>query len=99
MFRGQTSELKTLSQLISLSGKIALITGSASGIGKAMACRFAEAGADLVLVDLDEERLKVTCGELSKHNVKVSSHKVDLCKKAEIDALWNTLKGKNQIFS
>ena len=36
--------LKTLSELISLKGKIALITASAVGIGKAIDSRFAEAG-------------------------------------------------------
>jgi len=39
-------ELEPLSELISLEGKRALITGSAAGIGRAMAYRFAEAGAD-----------------------------------------------------
>jgi len=46
--------LKPLSELISLKGKKALITGPALGIGRAMASRFAEAGADLELVDINE---------------------------------------------
>jgi NAD(P)-dependent dehydrogenase (short-subunit alcohol dehydrogenase family) len=46
-------DLEPLSKLISLKGKKALITGSALGIGKAMAYRFAEAGADLELVDIN----------------------------------------------
>ena len=93
MLRART-KLKSLADLISLRGKTALITGSASGIGKAMACRFAEAGADLQLVDVNEEKLKNTCAVLAKHNVKVSSHKVDLCKKSEIEQLWKQLEGK-----
>lgn len=44
--------LKPLAALVSLKGKRALITGSAGGIGKVMAYRFAEAGADLELVDV-----------------------------------------------
>lgn len=94
MLRTQKKKLKPLAELMSLRGKTALITGSASGIGKAIACRFAEAGADLVLVDVNEEKLSIACSELSMHNVKVSGCKVDLCKKSEIEQLWLSLKGR-----
>jgi NADP-dependent 3-hydroxy acid dehydrogenase YdfG len=50
---GRTS-LTPLTELVSLVGKRALITGSGAGIGKAMAHRFAEAGADLELVDISK---------------------------------------------
>lgn len=94
MLRSQTKELKPLAKLISLAGKTALITGSASGIGKAIAYRFAEAGSDLELVDINEEKLKACCNELSKFNVKISSYNVDLCEKTAIDQLWAKLEGK-----
>jgi NAD(P)-dependent dehydrogenase (short-subunit alcohol dehydrogenase family) len=86
--------LPPLSELISLKGKKALITGSALGIGKAMACRFAEAGADLELVDMNERGLKTVAGELSRFEVKINIHKVDLSSKEEVDALWGKLKGE-----
>ena len=41
-----------------LSGRIALVTGSAGGIGKAIAKRFVEQGACVVLNDINEERLQ-----------------------------------------
>lgn len=94
MLMGQTKNRKPLVELFSLSGKTALITGAASGIGKAMACRFAEAGADLVLVDINEEKLKVCCDELSKFKVRIESFNVDLCKKSAIEQLWAKLDGK-----
>ncbi len=84
---------KTLGELVSLKGRRALITGSAAGIGKAMAARFAEAGAELVLVDIDEKKLKESADELREWGVDVAPRKVGLSKKAEIDALWDTLKG------
>jgi NAD(P)-dependent dehydrogenase (short-subunit alcohol dehydrogenase family) len=83
-----------ISELVSLEEKRALITGSAAGIGEAMAHRFAEAGADLELVDLNEKGLSTVKEELESYNRNVSIHKVDLSKKQEIDDLWLGLKGK-----
>jgi 3-oxoacyl-[acyl-carrier protein] reductase len=80
-----------LSELISLAGKRALITGSAIGIGRAMAFRFAEAGADLELVDINGDGLKVMGKELSTSGLEVNTHRVDVSRKEEIDALWDNL--------
>ncbi len=84
---------KTLSELISMKGRRALITGAATGIGKAIAERFAEAGAELILVDIDEERLGEVTEELGEWGHQVSKAKIDLSRKAEIDELWKRLKG------
>jgi NAD(P)-dependent dehydrogenase (short-subunit alcohol dehydrogenase family) len=85
-------KLKSLPELVSLEGKKALITGSAAGIGRAMAYRFAEAGASLELVDTNREGLKVTKKELSQFSSAVNIHKVDLSKKEQIDSLWEHLE-------
>jgi NAD(P)-dependent dehydrogenase (short-subunit alcohol dehydrogenase family) len=84
---------KLLGELLSLKGRRALITGSAAGIGKAIAERFAEAGADLVLVDIDEKKLEETSFELKEWGVDVAPRKVNLSRKAEIDDLWGDLTG------
>jgi NAD(P)-dependent dehydrogenase (short-subunit alcohol dehydrogenase family) len=84
-------KLRSLDQLISLKGKRALVTGSASGIGKAIACRFAEAGSDLDLVDIDGESLTKTKNELEGFGTDIKIHRVDLSKKKEIDNLWENL--------
>ena len=81
----------TLTQLISLHDKRALITGAAGGIGQAIARRYAEAGADLELVDMDAAGLACVEQELSGFDVQVRSHVVDLSSKKQIEALWNTL--------
>ena len=87
--------LKPLSELLSLSGRRALITGSASGIGEAIAYSFAEAGADLELADMDEAGLRSVREELSRFNVETNIHRVDLLKKEDRHALWRTLERRD----
>ena len=82
-----------LPELISLNGKRALITGSGAGIGRAVAHRFAEAGADLHLVDIDERGLRTTSRALAEFGREVQTHRIDLSSKEEIDALWKGLQG------
>ena len=82
---------KKLAEIINLKGKKVLITGAGAGIGKAMAERFAEAGADLILLDIDEKGLLQTKDSLSGFSCKKEIYKIDLAKKGEIDAFWQKL--------
>ncbi len=79
-------------QLVSLQGRTALITGAAAGIGRATAWRFAEAGARLLLVDIDREGLDAVAEQIARdHGHRPSTFRVDLADKAQIDALWRDL--------
>ena len=49
-----------------LDGKKGFVTGAARGIGKCTATAFAEAGADVAIVDLDIEEAKKTAKELAE---------------------------------
>jgi NAD(P)-dependent dehydrogenase (short-subunit alcohol dehydrogenase family) len=86
--------VKPLSELVSLDGKRALITGAAVGIGRAMAYRFAEAGAALELVDINSKALGATRRELFQFNREVNTHKADISVKEAIDSLWADLSGQ-----
>lgn len=88
---GMRDDLVPLETLISLKGKTALITGGAAGIGKAIAHRLAEAGADLVLVDRSEQGLAGAKVELQAWGRAIETHVVDLGTKAAIDGLWELL--------
>jgi len=86
--------LKSISELISLMRKRALITGSAAGIGRAMAHRFAEAGADLELVDINTQGLSAVKKELAQFHREINVHKVDISSREAIDSLWEGLSGR-----
>lgn len=60
-----------------LSGKVAAITGAASGIGLACARALTGAGAQVVLVDRDEAKLREVCAELGPHAVPLVVNLLD----------------------
>jgi hypothetical protein len=51
-FRSGTARMSSIQQLFSLEGKTALVTGGTRGLGQAMAIAMAEAGADILLVQV-----------------------------------------------
>ena len=51
----------------SISGKTAIITGAASGIGHAIARHFLDEGANVVFADQNEKRMKAGCDDLANH--------------------------------
>jgi NAD(P)-dependent dehydrogenase (short-subunit alcohol dehydrogenase family) len=54
------------SNLFDLSGRVALITGAAQGLGRAMALAVAQAGADVLLADRNEAGIRQTADEIGK---------------------------------
>ncbi|MFI4891848.1 MAG: SDR family NAD(P)-dependent oxidoreductase, partial [Phycisphaerales bacterium JB058] len=69
----------------SLAGKRAIVTGAASGIGRAIARELARQGCELELVDVDGEGLRRICDELGP--AVLGSHVLDLADSDEVDVL------------
>ena len=80
-----------LAQLLSLNASTAIITGAAVGMGAATARRFAEAGANLLLLDVNDEGLSAVKKELSGINRSVQIFTIDLADKNAIDDFWADL--------
>ncbi len=68
-----------------LAGKVAAVTGAASGLGRAMALAFADEGMLLALADVDEQGLRQTQKQLAS-NVKSFSMRVDVRRAADVEA-------------
>jgi len=68
-----------------IRGKIALVTGAASGIGRAIALRLAQEGAHLFLLDVDEDGLKGVVSSARQHGVEAVGCRCNVSQPAQID--------------
>src|SRR4051812_7601664 len=71
----------------SFGGKVALVTGAAVGIGRAMAQAFAEAGAAVVLADRNEEALHSATDELKSAGHRAIGVVYDAADEAQVAAV------------
>lgn len=67
------------------SEKVALITGASVGIGRAVALRLAEQGADLILLDIDIEKLMLLRKELEPFGRKVLTYQCDVSEEQRVN--------------
>jgi 3-hydroxybutyrate dehydrogenase len=68
-----------------LKDKVAIVTGSASGIGKKIAETYAREGAHVVIADLNYDQAKATADQLSQQYVKAFAIKMDVTNEQEVD--------------
>lgn len=70
-----------------LDGKKAFVTGGARGIGKCIAAALAEAGADVAIVDIDENEAAKTADEIAALGVKTVAIKADVTKEDDVNRM------------
>lgn len=69
-----------------LSGKVAVVTGAGSGIGRALAAQLASEGCALALADINAESLKSLQAELKNRPVRVTTHVLDVASRTAVYA-------------
>ena len=74
---------------ISLEGKVALVTGAASGLGLATAKAFAESGASVALADWNEKAAGAAADELTAQGHKAIAIRCDVADDAQVEAMIN----------
>jgi NAD(P)-dependent dehydrogenase (short-subunit alcohol dehydrogenase family) len=76
-----------MEKLFSLDGKVALITGSSSGMGKAIAEAMGQHGASVVISSIDTKGCEEVCKELTAQNIKAISLQCDIAIKESLAKL------------
>jgi 2-deoxy-D-gluconate 3-dehydrogenase len=76
-----------LHEIISLNGKTAIVTGGALGIGKGIAVRLAEAGANVAIFDLKQDDAKRTAEEIRQSGHKASAFTGNVAEEKDVQAL------------
>jgi len=74
-------------QAFDLTGRIAVLTGAASGIGRATALVLSGAGATVVLGDIDGPGVEATVKEIDRRGGKAVGVEMDVTRRADVDAL------------
>lgn len=77
-----------LEQLLNLSGKTAIVTGSAGGIGEAIAERLHEAGANVIVADVNEAGAQTVATRLNEHRANSSiASALDVTRSDQVQAV------------
>ena len=77
--------------LFDLDGRVALVTGAASGMGKQMAVGFAESGADLFLADLNLPGAEETAAEIHSMGRRALPVLCDVSRPEQVTSMFEIL--------
>jgi len=74
-----------------LAEKIAVVTGGAQGIGKAIALRLASEGARIVIGDLNLERAQELAGQAKEHGYQFQAYRIDIANQDEVNQFFKKI--------
>jgi 2-dehydro-3-deoxy-D-gluconate 5-dehydrogenase len=84
--------MKAFDQLLNLQGQVAIVTGGAKGIGYGISYRLAEAGAKVLIADMDEITAEKTAQEFTDKGWTVKTIKTDVSSEADVQAMISTCR-------
>jgi 3-oxoacyl-[acyl-carrier protein] reductase len=90
----EVSATTDVGEAFDLSGRVAVLTGAASGIGRATAQVLAGAGATVVLGDIDEKGAQATADDIGAQGGTALPLRTDVTKRGDIDALVDRAAGE-----
>ena len=82
--------MESIQELLNLTGKSAIVTGGAKGIGLGIVARLAEAGAAVLIADMDEASATKSAQDLQAKGWKVEAIKTDVSSEDDVKAMIAT---------
>jgi len=80
-----------------LDGKLAVVTGGASGIGRAVAQRFAGSGASVRVLDIDENAAKTVANEIASSGGNAKAYSCDVAQLDSVEAAFHQIFQDGQV--
>ncbi|KAI8624748.1 NAD(P)-binding protein [Xylariaceae sp. FL1651] len=78
----------------SAAGKTFVVTGGAGGLGKALASAFLDAGANVAICDVHDDRLKETAAEWAKHGDQFITSRTDITEETAVNKFFGEVSAK-----
>jgi 3-oxoacyl-[acyl-carrier protein] reductase len=75
-----------------LKGQLAVVTGSGSGIGKAIAEELCQQGAHVFIADIDKEKATEAASQLNEKGFAATAYKLDVANSAEVAAFFKSIE-------
>src|SRR5690606_19990393 len=86
-FAGSTGQFRAEEENdMSINDKVALVTGAGQGIGRAIALRLANDGADIAIVDMNEEKMQGVAEEVQALGREATTFKADVSRRDQVYA-------------
>src|SRR5689334_15745746 len=79
---------------MALQGQVAIVTGAGQGIGKAIASRFADEGADIGIIDVNGEKAKATSAEIRRMGRRALAAVADVANSRAVEAAVSEIVGE-----
>jgi len=87
--------MEEVAALHSLRGQLAVVTGAAQGLGLAIARQLAESGAQVVMADVQQEKVSSAADELCRQGLSVEPAPLDIADSAQVDAFFDQVVGEH----